>query len=146
MIAHKLRNSAAAARSRYPGEGPPASPSPRTAGTTSNRSTAVPPEYAAPMRRALRVGLVALGAAMAVCGVASLTGGWLGTPPWADRVHTVLSHDREPGQPPPEAWCVEGVRDRPAIGAASGAAGLEGVATRPISTSPLTYPEAPHSG
>ena len=34
------------------------------------------------MKRALRVGLVALGAATAVYGFASLTGGWLGTPPW----------------------------------------------------------------
>ena len=34
------------------------------------------------MRRAVRVGLVALGAAIAVYGAASLTGGWLGTPPW----------------------------------------------------------------
>lgn len=34
------------------------------------------------MRRAVRVGLVVLGAAMAVYGAASLTGGWLGTPPW----------------------------------------------------------------
>src|SRR5262245_35574701 len=30
----------------------------------------------------LRVALVVLGLAMAVYGVASLTGGWLGTPPW----------------------------------------------------------------
>ncbi len=35
------------------------------------------------MRRAVRIGLVVLGAAMAVYGAASLTGGWLGTPPWA---------------------------------------------------------------
>jgi hypothetical protein len=34
------------------------------------------------MRPAVRVGLVVLGAAMAVYGAASLTGGWLGTPPW----------------------------------------------------------------
>ena len=34
------------------------------------------------MRRAVRVGLVVLGAAMAVYGAASVTGGWLGTPPW----------------------------------------------------------------
>ncbi len=37
------------------------------------------------MRRAVRVGLVVLGAAMAVYGTASLTGGWLGTPPWWER-------------------------------------------------------------
>lgn len=36
------------------------------------------------MRRAVRVGLAVLGAAIAIYGVASLTGGWLGTPPWWD--------------------------------------------------------------
>ena len=36
------------------------------------------------MRRAVRVGLVVLGAAMAVYGAASVTGGWLGTPPWRE--------------------------------------------------------------
>ena len=40
--------------------------------------------YASSMRRAVRVGLVVLGAATAVYGAASLTGGWLGTPPWED--------------------------------------------------------------
>lgn len=40
------------------------------------------------MRRAVRVGLVALGAAIAVYGVASLTGGWLGKPPWWERMET----------------------------------------------------------
>lgn len=34
------------------------------------------------MRPAVRIALVALGLAAAVYGVASLTGGWLGTPPW----------------------------------------------------------------
>lgn len=43
------------------------------------------------MKRAVRVGLVILEAAIAVYGAASLTGGWLGTPPWADRVHTTHS-------------------------------------------------------
>lgn len=38
------------------------------------------------MNPALRVGLVVLGAAMAVYGAASLTGGWLGTPPWWPQV------------------------------------------------------------
>ena len=47
------------------------------------------------MTRTLRVGLVVLGAAMAVYGAASLTGGWLGTPPWADRVHTTHSLEVE---------------------------------------------------
>ncbi|MBL9087426.1 MAG: hypothetical protein JNM10_09815 [Planctomycetia bacterium] len=36
------------------------------------------------MHPAVRVGLVVLGAAMAVYGAASLTGGWLGTPLWSD--------------------------------------------------------------
>ncbi len=34
------------------------------------------------MGRAVRTACVVLGAAMAVYAVASLTGGWLGTPPW----------------------------------------------------------------
>jgi hypothetical protein len=34
------------------------------------------------MRRALHAAVVALGIAIAVYGVASLTGGWLGSPPW----------------------------------------------------------------
>ncbi|MBL9087618.1 MAG: hypothetical protein JNM10_10780 [Planctomycetia bacterium] len=37
------------------------------------------------MRVAARVGLVVVGIAMAVYGVASLTGGWLGTPPWWEK-------------------------------------------------------------
>lgn len=40
--------------------------------------------YAGPMHRAVCFGLVVLGAAMAVYGAASLTGGWFGTPPWQD--------------------------------------------------------------
>ena len=36
------------------------------------------------MRRGVRIGFVVLGAAMAVYGGASLTGGWLGTPPWQE--------------------------------------------------------------
>ena len=75
------------------------------------------------MRRAVRVGLVVLGAAMAVYGAAGLTGGWLGTPLWADRVHAIRSLDREPGQAPPTAWCVESIHERPAIGAAVGVTG-----------------------
>ncbi len=44
------------------------------------------------MYSAARVGLVVLGAAMAVYGAASLTGGWLGTPPWvADRPADAVS-------------------------------------------------------
>src|SRR5436305_1871698 len=34
------------------------------------------------MRRSVRVVLAALGIAAAIYGAASLTGGWLGTPPW----------------------------------------------------------------
>lgn len=41
------------------------------------------------MKRSVRIGLVALGAAVAVYAAASLTGGWLGTPPWWERVHTL---------------------------------------------------------
>ena len=37
-------------------------------------------------RTALRRSLVVLGLALAVYGTASLTGGWLGTPPWWDRI------------------------------------------------------------
>jgi hypothetical protein len=37
------------------------------------------------MRPAVRIALVVLGQAFAVYGVASLTGGWLGTPPWWER-------------------------------------------------------------
>lgn len=94
----------------------------------SRRRTRRQSSTVAVMRPAARVGLVVLGTAMAVYGVASLTGGWLGTPPWAYRVHTIRSLDRAPGQPPPEAWCEEGIRDRPAIGTAVGIAGLALVA------------------
>lgn len=37
------------------------------------------------MRRSVRVGLAVLGAATTVYGFASLTGRWLGTPPWWER-------------------------------------------------------------
>ncbi len=37
------------------------------------------------MPLAIRIGLVVLGVGMAVYGAASLTGGWLGTPPWWER-------------------------------------------------------------
>ncbi len=48
------------------------------------------------MKRAVRVGLVVLGAAMAVYGFASLTGGWLGTPPWWERrAHEWEAMDRQ---------------------------------------------------
>lgn len=54
--------------------------------------------YIGPMRRAVRVGLVVLGAAMAVYGAVSLTGGWLGTPLWRPWVF---------GPPPrPTGFCV----------------------------------------
>ena len=38
------------------------------------------------MNRAGHVSIVSLGLALALYGTASLTGGWLGTPPWWDRV------------------------------------------------------------
>jgi hypothetical protein len=41
--------------------------------------------------RALRITLVVLGLAAAVYGIASLTGGWLGTPPWWE--HEALGSD-----------------------------------------------------
>ena len=41
------------------------------------------------MRRALRLALAALGIAASVYGAASLTGGWLGTPPWWGEWRTV---------------------------------------------------------
>src|ERR1051326_595137 len=40
------------------------------------------PAYDGSMRRPLRLALGIVGLAAAVHGVASLTGGWLGTPPW----------------------------------------------------------------
>lgn len=61
------------------------------------------------MRRAIRVGLVVLGATMAIYGAASLTGGWLGTPPWWETHGTLaldgMLHDRGVAtaeSPPPE--------------------------------------------
>ena len=47
------------------------------------------------MHAAVRVGFVVLGAAMAVYGAASLTGGWLGAPPWWER--TEIRYEMEYG-------------------------------------------------
>ena len=62
------------------------------------------------MNRAARLSLVALGLVAAVYGTASLTGGWLGTPPWWEHTERdVASEFRErwfgkrkgPGDPEP---------------------------------------------
>jgi hypothetical protein len=45
------------------------------------------------MRRPVRLALVVVGLAVAVYGVASLTGGWLGTPPWWDVVTVIKQED-----------------------------------------------------
>jgi hypothetical protein len=53
---------------------------------TANRATpAGRRRYDAPGRRHLRLALVVVGFTAAVYGVASLTGTWLGTPPWWER-------------------------------------------------------------
>ncbi len=51
------------------------------------------------MVKPLRIGLVVVGLAVAVYGVASLTGRWLGTPPWWTAGHPLLMClQRVPGQ------------------------------------------------
>ena len=60
------------------------------------------------MPSALRVGLVVVGVATAVYGVASLTGWWLGTPPWWETrgtltLDSILRDDgrvQDPSPPP----------------------------------------------
>ncbi len=47
--------------------------------------------YDPPVPRTLRVALAALGLAAVVYGAASLTGGWLGTPPWWVETHATGS-------------------------------------------------------
>jgi hypothetical protein len=47
------------------------------------------------MRRALRLALVVVGLAIAVYGIASLTGEWLGTPPWWES--RLIFHASQPG-------------------------------------------------
>ncbi len=44
------------------------------------------------MPRPLRLSFVALGLALALYGTASLTGGWLGTPPWWDAAAVSVAH------------------------------------------------------
>jgi len=51
-------------------------------GRDQARSTAEGSRYPIQMRRPLRLALVVLGLGLAVYGTASLTSGWLGTPPW----------------------------------------------------------------
>jgi len=45
------------------------------------------------VRPSLRLATVVLGLAAVVYGTASLTGGWLGTPPWWERVERDLAHE-----------------------------------------------------
>ena len=46
------------------------------------------------MSRSVRLAVVALGLALAVYGTSTLSGGWLGTPPWSTELHEPwLSHD-----------------------------------------------------
>ncbi|MFO0933761.1 MAG: hypothetical protein U1E39_13810 [Planctomycetota bacterium] len=92
------------------------------------------------MRRAVRIGLVVLGAAMAVYGVASLTGGWLGTPPWVSVApvgEAVVSVYLSPGsdfgvEPPPlpgdEELDNQPAQNRLGVAGAVAAAGLALVA------------------
>lgn len=63
------------------------------------------------MRPAIRIALIALGLAAALYGIASLTGGWMGTPPWwnvSDRkMGRIVIDDRDtmmsnPGRLTPE--------------------------------------------
>jgi hypothetical protein len=62
------------------------------------------------MRRAVRVGLVVLGAAMAAYGAASLTGGWLGTPPWWHQIEK--RYDEEYAR---RTWQFPEIRDEDAV-------------------------------
>jgi hypothetical protein len=66
----------------------------------------------------LRIALVVLGLAVAVYGVASLTGGWLGAPPWSVvtvGVYTIngapryQEHDPVHDPRPADAWWASGV-------------------------------------
>ena len=45
------------------------------------------------MRPAVCIALVVVGISAVVCGAASLTGGWLGTPPWWERASEPMSID-----------------------------------------------------
>jgi len=67
------------------------------------------------MRTAVRVGFVVLGAATAVYGAASLTGGWLGAPPW---------EDPRPAFPPPSSAGDQRSREEEAASWAEHAASL----------------------
>jgi hypothetical protein len=53
------------------------------------------------VRTSIRLALVVVGLAAAIYGAASLTGGWLGTPPWWQREVAVLDRFREYGPPRP---------------------------------------------
>jgi hypothetical protein len=68
------------------------------------------------MPRPLRLTLVVVGLALAIYGTASLTGGWMGMPPWWDRITGEVSfetgvHIRADGK---EEWfCEKRARDFP---------------------------------
>ena len=59
-------------------------------------------QYDAAVRASVRLALVVLGLAVAVYGTASLTGGWLGTPPWWTKVVPSGLSDWEAGLSGPE--------------------------------------------
>lgn len=56
------------------------------------------------MPRPLRLSLVALGLALAIYGTASLTGGWLGTPPWWDVPPRWMLNDARGASVPTEVY------------------------------------------
>ena len=58
------------------------------------KSTAPSAHHALSVPRLFRIALVILGIALGVYGTASLTGGWLGMPPWSTEIDGPwLSHD-----------------------------------------------------
>ena len=59
-----------------------------------------------PLPRALCLALVVLGLALVFYGTASLTGGWMGTPPWWE------SRESAEPLPPPELVRIEGGEPR----------------------------------
>ena len=68
-----------------------------------------PLRYDLAVRAPLRTALVALGLAAAVYGTASLTGGWLGPPPWWERRAQLRMDDTDRLMPPgfyhsPTSW------------------------------------------
>ena len=100
------------------------------------------------MRRPLRLALGIVGLAAAVHGVASLTGGWLGTPPWWE-------HEVEKFVSPPEAehrhwrWRKDAaIADEPAPGRwwISGGVTAAGLGLLAWAAWPRSRPDAATSG